>query len=185
MQDRFAKRLNMGSTPTMVAFNDAAHYLNGYAKSNFQVLRSLRRIFDSRDLRWLIAQTRGTSSSRWHLKINRRAHAAMTDGGAWIRNYDREQETNRIGVAFYELHLSGISAEHAYEYVRNKLKLNLTDRTLKDRLKKFRVLAKRNGFVDADAPFMGWLMGGYISKPKITVAQISKRGRPKKGAIND
>jgi hypothetical protein len=185
MQDRFAKRLNMGSTPTMAAFSDAAYYLNGDTKSTFRVLRSLRRICDSRDVRWLIAQARDTSSSRWHLKINRRVYTAMTDGGAWIRNYDREKETNRIGMAFYELHLSGISAEHAYEDVRNKLKLNLSDRTLKDRLKKFRALAKRNGFVDSDAPFMGWLMSGYVSKPKITVAQISKRGRPKKGAIDD
>lgn len=184
-QDRFTKRLNMGSTPTMKAFNDAAHYLNGHAKSYFQVLRSLRRIFDSRDVRWLIAQTRDTSSSRWHLKIHRRAQAAMTDGGELTRMYEREQATNRIGMAFYELHLSGISSECAYEDVRKALKLNLTDRTLKDRLKEFRATAKRNGFADADAPFMGWLMGGYISKPKITVAQISKRGRPKKGAIDD
>lgn len=185
MQDRFAKRMNMGSTPTITAFNDAAHYLNGHTTSNFRVLRSLRRIFDSRDLRWLISQALDTSNSWWHLKINRRAQTAMTDGGDWIRKYERERMTNRIGMAFYEFHLSGFSAEDAYEDVRKKLKLSVTDRTLKDRLKEFRALAKRNGFVDSDAPFIGWLMSGYVSEPKITVAQISKRGRPKKGVIAD
>ncbi len=184
IQDRFAKRMNMGSTPAMTAFDEVAHYLNGHTKSTFRVLRSLRRIFDNRDVRWLVAQALDKSNSWWHLKINRRAHSAMTDRSEWIRKYERDQVTNRIGIAFYELHMSGLSAEVSYEQVRVKLKLNVTDRTLKDRLKEFRAIAKQNGFADSNAPFMGWSMGGYTPKPKITVAQISKRGRPKKSAID-
>ncbi len=180
MQDRFAKRMNIGSTPTMTAFDEVADYLNGYTKSTFRVLRSLRRVFDNRDVRWLVGHALDKSNSSWHLKINRRAHSAMADGGKWVRKYEREKMTNRIGMAFYELHLSGLSVADSYEQVRVKLKLHMSDRTLKDRLKEFRAIAKQNGFADSNAPFMGWLMGGYISHPPLTVSQITKRGRPKR-----
>lgn len=185
MHDRFAEEMNLFPTPVMSVFNDVAQYLNGDHRSIFRVLRSLRRIYDKRDVRWLIAQISENSHSRWHLKIERRAYSAMANGGEWIRTYERDQESNRIGLTFYELLLSGASAEEAYQRTREVLKLNLTDRTLKDRLKEFRAIAKRNGFSDSNAPFRGWLMGGYISKPKVTVAQISRRGRPKKGVADN
>ena len=87
-------------------------------------------------------------------------------------------ENDRIGVQFYSRRKSGESATEAMKHTISDLGLNISNRTFHERLKEFRNQARRRGYVDPSD--VGVLGINLARSPKILVADVTKRGRPRK-----
>lgn len=161
-------------------FNSVARLLNGEESLKFRVLRILRRFFDRRQIFMLSLFASKSAYQDWHLEIRRRKPGEKPDRGQRDRTRGREQRVNRVGMKVYGLMSQGISKERAVAVARQELGLHVSEATVEKDLVLFRKKAQENGFVDPYAAFVAWVGGYPPDEPKITVADVTKRGRPKK-----
>jgi hypothetical protein len=172
--------LDMSRSELRKDFELIARALNGEESAKFSALRSLVRRFGRWDAYQLILAASESSYDPWRILVRKRKHAEQPDQGRRAKRRDAEFRRNEIGLFYYDFRISGLSDQEAIRQTRKRLNLNLSDRTIKQELHLFRQAAKRRGYVDPYAATPGGLGPGHYREPKILVAELTRKGRPKK-----
>lgn len=164
-------------------FDLIARALNGDRSALFGSLRVLVRRFGRQMSKLLIAVSLKQSHYDWILTIAPRGDASRPDGGERRRQRKREFDVNEIGIAYYRFRQDGLSDNASVKATQNALGLNLTPRTIRAKLQEFRKTAVKRGYVDpyaaSQAGFL-YSIGQSIPEPHLTIADITKKGRPLK-----
>ena len=176
--ESFATKFGFNATDFMIDFDLIAGLVAGEHGERFSVLRVLVRRFGGPNSRWLAQAVSQISNSRWLISIRRRSNLNRPERGARQIKFRRKMENDRIGVQFYSRRKSGESATEAMKHTISDLGLNISNRTFHERLKEFRNQARRRGYVDPSD--VGVLGINLARSPKILVADVTKRGRPRK-----
>jgi hypothetical protein len=174
---------DLGSAKFRKEFDLIARALNGDKSVRFGVMRILLRRFGQQELRLLMLISSQKSNFDWLLTIRPRGYANRPDGGKRRRLQEREFEVNDIGMAYYRFRRDGLSDQRSLKATQEHLTLNLTLRTIRAKVQEFRKAAIERGFVDpyaASSAAFRYTKGGSIPEPNITIADITKKGRPAK-----
>jgi heme-degrading monooxygenase HmoA len=161
-------------------FDQVAKLLSGEDRTPFRALRVLRRYFSRRQVLMLSFFVSEKAFQDWRLLIRRRTAAEKPDGGQRERTRERECRARRVGMYVYGQMKNGISKADAIAAVSSELSLTVAEATIEKDLALFRRRARENGFVDPFAAVIAWINGGYFAEPELTVAGITRKGRPKK-----
>lgn len=178
IMDRFARE--MGTGPKIVTdIEIMAQFMVGGHGSKFSALRALFRQLGSENGRYLLLYASQNSNTRFRIFIERRKDIHRADGGRRMRAWRTRQQMEDIGNIYYNARYAGKSDRDAIDQVRTDLRVNLSDETIRKKLDGFRKLVVERGYFDPHAPHLArWT--GVLKEPEILVANITKRGRPKK-----
>jgi hypothetical protein len=164
-------------------FDLIARALNGEKSARFGSFRVLLRRFGRKESKLLISISSQKSNYNWLLTIKPREDANRPDGGKRRRAREREFEVNEIGEVYYRSRREGLSDMDSLKAAQQVLKLNLSLRTIRAKVQEFRKAAIKRGYVDPYAAVEAarrYSKGHSIPEPDLTIADMTKKGRPLK-----
>lgn len=161
-------------------FELVARALNGEEAAKLPAMRCLVRRFGRWGALDLILAASEKSYHQWRLSIQKRTYAEQPDDGKQKKKWEKEIRMNRIGLTYYDYRICGFSDLAAIQKTRKRLRLNLSDRTIRQELHLFRQAAKRRGYVDPYAAEFSSFCLVHYREPKILVSDLTQKGRPKK-----
>lgn len=152
-----------------------------------RALRLLLRCFGHVGFHVVREAAKDASCSPYRLILREREAAELPDKGKAIKISEHEWQTHRIAELVLDLAASErISQETAFERVARQEGLNYTFQTFQDHKKKLSIAAKERGYIDPTAPGLAFFMGAQrvddIPMPRISVAKLTKVGRPRKNS---
>jgi hypothetical protein len=161
-------------------FDTVAELLSGKERNRFRALRILKRYFSRRQIVMLSVFASEKAYQDWRLIIRPREPGEKPDGGQRERTREREWRARRVGMYVYGKMKGGTSKADAIAAASAELGLQISEATIEKDLAFFRRRARENGFVDPFAGVVAWINGGFVAEPELTVAEITRKGRPGK-----
>ena len=161
-------------------FDVIARFIQGETRLKFRAIRALFRHFTRREIFMLSHLVSSSSHQDWRVLVRPRKPSETPDGGRRIRERAREDRSNQLGLRIYSLMKAGSSKQKAMDAARKELGINLSDQAVEKDLGAFRARAVKRGFVDPYVAVTAWAFGFPPSEPELTVADIVKKGRPRK-----
>jgi hypothetical protein len=161
-------------------FELIAKFLQGEEHLRFRVLRALSRHFSRWEIFMLSHLSSPTSHQDWRLVIRPRRPRERPDGGQKLRRRFREDRADQLGMRVYALMKAGETKRQAIEAARQELGISLSDQAVEKDLGAFRARVMERGFVDPYAAISAAVFGYPPVEPDLKVADVMKKGRPKK-----
>ena len=150
-----------------------------------RALRILLRRFGKLAIRQLLAAAKSVSPSPVRLTLRVRRDSELPDGGRSRREFERDYEDARLLLAYEGHKAAGSAHEEAMAAAaRDVGTFSRGAEGVKKALNRARKRARKRGFVEPLAPVLAaWT--DQVEQPRLRVAELATRGRPKKRRSSD